>query len=120
MKTGEVEPYYCEGLIHLSGLFESGVLRFDERLHIDMSEARYEAFKAWYLQTYKALLAHYLAKKDAKLFLERFAVKEEGVYLPTSLHVKEFVVYYWALHQAMGREIDESVRREAWVCKPSL
>jgi len=120
MKTGEVEPYYCEGLIHLSGLFESGVLRFDERLHIDMSEARYEAFKAWYLQTYKALLAHYLAKKDAKRFLERFAVKEEGVYLPTSLHVKEFVVYYWALHQAMGREIDESVRREAWVCKPSL
>lgn len=28
MKTGEVEPYYCEGLIHLSGLFESGVLSF--------------------------------------------------------------------------------------------
>lgn len=120
MKTGEVEPYYCEGLIHLSGLFESGVLRFDERLYIDMSEARYEAFKAWYLQTYKALLAHYLAKKDAKLFLERFAKKEEGVYLPTSLHVKQFVSYYWALHQAMGREIDESVRREEWVCKPSL
>lgn len=120
MKTGEVEPYYCEGLIHLSGLFESGVLRFDERLYIDMSQTRYEAFKAWYLQAYKELLAHYLAKKDAKLFLERFAKKEEGVYLSTSLHVKQFVAYYWALHQAMGREIDESVRREEWVCKPSL
>jgi len=120
MKTGEVEPYYCEGLIHLSGLFESGVLRFDERLHIDMSQTRYEVFKAWYLQTYRELLAHYLSKKDAKLFLERFAKKEEGVYLPTSLHVKQFVSYYWALHQAMGREIDESVKREEWACKVSL
>lgn len=120
MKTGEVEPYYCEGLIHLNGLFESGVLRFDERLHIDMSPKRYDAFKAWYLQTYQELLTHYLSKKDAKLFLERFAQKEGGFYAPTSLHVKQFVGYYWALHQAMGREIDESVKREEWVCKPSL
>ena len=115
MKTGEVEPYYCEGLIHLSGLFESGVLRFDTSLHIDTSNKAYEALKAWYIQTYTELGAHYLAKKDAKLFLEKFASKEEGVYMPTSLHVKTFVEYYWALHQSMGREIDESVKRESWM-----
>ena len=115
MKTGEVEPYYCEGLIHLSGLFESGVLRFDDTLHIDMSKERYEAFKAWYLKTYRELLTHYLAKEDAKLFLEHFAIKEGSFYMPTNLHVKRFVEYYWALHQQMGREIDESVKREEWV-----
>lgn len=115
MKTGEVEPYYCEGLIHLTGLFESGVLFFDGNVHIDLSPERYEAFKAWYLKTYRELLAHYLAKEDAKLFLERFAKKEGAFYLPTNLHVKTFVEYYWALHQQMGREIDESVKREDWV-----
>ena len=115
MKTGEVEPYYCEGLIHLSGLFESGVLRFDTTLHIDMSEQAYEALKAWYIEIYHALAMHYLEKRDAKLFLERFAIKEEGVYMPKTLHVKQFVDYYWALHQSIGREVDESVKREAWI-----
>ena len=115
MKTGEVEPYYCEGLIHLSGLFESGVLRFDTTLHIDMSEQAYEVLKAWYIDVYDALAMHYLEKRDAKLFLERFAIKEEGVYMPKTLHVKQFVDYYWALHQSIGREVDESVKREAWI-----
>lgn len=114
MKTGEVEPYYCEGLIHLSGLFESGVLRFDgKKLEIHLEA--YEALKEWYLQTYSALAEHYLSKKDAKLFLERFTCKKEGVYVPNDATVASFVNYYWALHQSMGREIDESVRREDWV-----
>ncbi|NCD12275.1 MAG: CiaB protein [Epsilonproteobacteria bacterium] len=114
MKTGEVEPYYCEGLIHLSGLFESGVLRFDGK-QLDIHLEAYEALKAWYLQTYSALAEHYLSKKDAKLFLERFTCKKEGVYLPNDVTVASFVNYYWALHQRMGREIDESVRREDWL-----
>lgn len=115
MKTGEVEPYYCEGLIHLTGLFESGVLNFKETLHIDLSSEAYEALKAWYLKTYTELLKHYLSKADAKLFLERFASKEEGIYMPNSLHIKNFVKYYWALHQRMGRDIDENVKREDWL-----
>lgn len=115
MKTGEVEPYYCEGLIHLSGLFECGVLRFDEALHIDLGDIAYEKLKAWYLKTYTALLRHYLAKADAKLFLEQYATKSEGIYLPNALHVKAFVAHYWALHQSIGRDIDESVKREDWL-----
>ncbi|MBN1840451.1 MAG: invasion protein CiaB [Campylobacterales bacterium] len=114
MKTGEVEPYYCEGLIHLHGLFQSGVLGFDGKklsIHLDA----YDSLKAWYLQTYSALAEHYLAKKDAKLFLERFTCKKEGVYVPNDARVASFVSYYWALHQSMGREIDESVRREDWL-----
>jgi hypothetical protein len=115
MKTGEVEPYYCEGLIHLTGLFETGVLSFEEKLQIDLSLEKYEALKAWYLKIYTELLKHYLAKGDAKLFLEKFALKEEGIYLPISHNVKAFVDYYWTLHQRMGRDIDESVKREDWL-----
>ncbi|WP_041960344.1 invasion protein CiaB [Sulfurospirillum arsenophilum] len=115
MKTGEVEPYYCEGLIHLTGLFQSGILKFDKTLEIDLSEEAYKTLKAWYLQTYTELLQHYLAKADAKLFLERFVNKEEGQYMPKDQNVKAFVDYYWALHQRMGRDIDESVKREDWL-----
>lgn len=115
MKTGEVEPYYCEGLIHLSGLFQSGVLAFDETLTIDLRVEAYERLKAWYLKTYTELLQHYLAKRDAKLFLERFTCKEGGFYSPNDAVIQKFVDYYWALHQSMGRDIDESVQRGEWL-----
>lgn len=115
MKTGEVEPYYCEGLIHLSGLFESGVLRFDGKLHIDMSKSSYDALRVWYIKTYKALCAHYLAKKDAKEFLEQFADKTGDFYLPKHDTLQKFVSYYWDLHQNMGRDIDESIHRVDWL-----
>ncbi|MDD3342116.1 MAG: invasion protein CiaB [Sulfurospirillaceae bacterium] len=115
MKTGEVEPYYCEGLIHLAGLFDSGVLHFDQKLTITMSHEKYEALKAWYIQTYTKLSKHYLAKKDAKDFLTLFAQKEGDFYQPVSEEIKRFVTYYWELHQSMGRDIDESVKREEWM-----
>ena len=116
MKTGEVEPYYCEGLIHLTGLFHSGVLSFsDQKLQINLSMQAYEMVKEWYLKTYTELLEHYLAKADAKLFLERYASKNEGIYLPLEPSVHAFVDYYWALHQRMGRDIDESVKRSDWL-----
>ncbi len=115
MKTSEVEPYYCEGLMHLAGLFESGVLSFDEKLHIDLSQSAYERVKAWYMAVYKSLAKHYLNKKDAKLFLEQFVTKEEGFYMPKNENIHRFVAYYWALHQDIGREIDESVKREDWI-----
>ena len=115
MKTSEVEPYYCEGLIHLTGLFESKVLRFEQKLIIDMSEHAYEALRAWYMKTYKELSWHYLDKKDAALFLGRFAKKEEGIYMPILPELRAFVAYYWALHQSMGRDIDESVQRKDWL-----
>ena len=115
MKTGEVEPYYCEGLIHLCGLFESGVLHFDTTLTINMSDAKYASLKAWYNQTYKKLANHYLHKQDAKLFLNQFAQKEGDFYQPVNEEIKHFVAYYWDLHQAMGRDIDENVKRKDWV-----
>ncbi len=51
MEVDEVQPYYCEGLIHLNGLFDSKVLDWDEnKLTIDMSEDKIKVLKQWYLQ----------------------------------------------------------------------
>jgi hypothetical protein len=115
MKTDEVQPYYCEGLIHLQGLFETKVLDFDDKLEIDMSDVAYERLKVWYINTYENLASHYLEKKDANEFLSKYALKNSGFYTPIEQKVKNFVEYYWSLHQNMGREIDKSEKREDWL-----
>ncbi len=114
-ETGEVEPYYCEGLIHLHGLFETGVLRFGKKLEIDQSDTAYERIKSWYLETYEALAKHYLEKKDASEFLYQYARKEGKYFMPVDNSVKYFVNYYWNLHQSIGQMIDESESKEAWL-----
>ncbi|WP_458700034.1 invasion protein CiaB [Sulfurospirillum sp. 1307] len=114
MQTGEVEPYYCEGLIHLSGLFETKVLSFDgENLKIKLEN--YDELKNWYIKTYTNLATHYLDKLDANLFLEKYAKKENGVYKPSEEKVRDFVDFYWSLHQSMGRIVDDEVKKEDWL-----
>ena len=115
-ETGEVEPYYCEGLIHLKALFESGVLDFDGELTLLVNDKTYEKLKNWYLQTYEILANHYLEKRDAKEFLEKFAIKEGGYYMPKEEKINSFVKYYWNLHQDIGREVDETEDKKAWLC----
>jgi hypothetical protein len=99
----------------LSGLFSSGVLSFDEELTIDMSDEAYARLKQWYSVTYESLAKHYLDKKDANEFLSQYAIKDSGIYLPVDKKVKSFVDYYWGLHQSMGRDIDEEIKREDWL-----
>jgi hypothetical protein len=113
MQTDEVQPYYCEGLIHLQGLFQSGVLSFEENLKIDLS--RYDALKEWYFDIYEDLAKHYLEKRDAKEFLNRFAQKVDGVYMPVDDKIKAFVRYYWDLHKSIGRDIDEQSSKQEWI-----
>ena len=115
MKTDEVQPYYCEGLIHLQGLFETKVLDFTDKLEIDVSDVAYERLKTWYTKTYEDLASHYLAKKEANEFLSKYAIKQNGTYMPVETKVKVFVDFYWTLHQDMGREIDENEKREDWI-----
>ena len=114
-KTGEVEPYYCEGLIHLKALFDCGVLNFKDKVTINTNPDKYEKLKIWYLETYEKLAAHYLAKKDAGEFLELFTCKEDGDYLPRDEKVKDFVEYYWELHQKIGRDLDDETKKSDWV-----
>ena len=99
----EVLPYYCEGLIHLDILFSTATVRFDEKITIDYD--RYPTMKKEYIEVYEELARHYLNKTDAAEFLERFAVKENGVYLPVREEVRSFVEHYYDRYKEMGQKI---------------
>lgn len=112
----ETRAYYCEGLIHLSLLFESGVLDFDgKNLRIDFSEISYERFKALVLKNYQNLAAYYVKKTNASEFLEIFAEKQNEIYLPKNKKVRDFVKFYYEKYQKFDNEIDESDDRQKWL-----
>ena len=112
METPEVEPYYCEGLIHLKGLFETKVLQFDKKLVID--ESRYDELKSWYKTTYKELAKTYLQKKDAKEFLKNYAKKDGKFYNSIDDEVKYFVNYYWNLYKDIGQVVDDTIDKKVY------
>ena len=101
-EVGEVLPYYCEGLMHLELLFKSGVISYDDRIHIDYG--RYDTMKALYQSSYRDLAIHYLRKEDAGEYLYRFVEKTEGVYLPKDELVREFVEQYYRRYREIGQE----------------
>ena len=112
-ETGEVQPYYCEGLIHLKGLFETKVLEFDKKLTIN--KQNYPALKEWYKKTYKELATHYLLKKDANEFLKRFATKVGNTYDPVDDEVRYFVNFYWKLYKEIGQVVDDTIKKEDYL-----
>ena len=116
MEVDEVQPYYCEGLIHLSGLFDSKVLDFkDEKLIIDLSASKYEDLKKWYVQTYTSLAKHYLDKKDASEFLNIYAVKESKYFMPVNKKINAFVKSYFKRYQEIGQELDNLDKKENYI-----
>ena len=115
MEVDEVQPYYCEGIIHLFGLFSSGVLRFDtgeKKLHITKDTDQLEQLKAWYIETYKSLAKHYLIKQDASLWLYQFMKKDGEYFLPNDENLKSFVLYYFERYKEIGTQIDFSDKKE--------
>ena len=107
MEVDEVQPYYCEGLIHLNALFDSKILDWrEEELIINMSVNKYDELKKWYIENYTALAKHYLDKKDATEFLNQFAVKEDKYFMPTNGKINSFVKYYFTRYQEIGQELD--------------
>eukprot|EP01155_Anaeramoeba_flamelloides_P041591 Anaeramoba_flamelloidesc35181_g1_i1.p1 GENE.c35181_g1_i1~~c35181_g1_i1.p1 ORF type:complete len:355 (+),score=62.51 c35181_g1_i1:97-1161(+) len=116
MEVDEVQPYYCEGLIHLTGLFETKILNFkDEELIIDMSSTKYDKLKQWYIDTYTNLAIHYLDKKDATIFLNNFAEKKDKYFMPTNEKIKSFVKYYFKRYQEIGQELDTVDKKENYL-----
>ncbi|MGA1941178.1 invasion protein CiaB [Arcobacter sp. YIC-310] len=116
MEVDEVQPYYCEGLIHLAGLFDSGILDWDEKnLIVNMSDEKHEALKKWYIQTYTDLAKHYLDKKDATQFLNQYAVKEEKYFMPVNKKINSFVKYYFKRYQEIGQELDTEDKKENYI-----
>jgi hypothetical protein len=101
-EVGEVLPYYCEGLIHLDLLFGSGIITYDGQIKIDYT--KYNAMKEAYVSAYKDLAANYLKKVDASEYLEQYAVKNEGFYLPKNEKIKSFVEAYYARYKEIGQQ----------------
>jgi hypothetical protein len=118
MEVDEVQPYYCEGLIHLNGLFDTAVLAWDEenkKLNIDLSEEKYEALKAWYIENYTALAKHYLDKIDATQFLNRYATKTKKYFMPNNEKINSFVKYYFKRYQEIGQELDTVDKKSNYI-----
>ncbi|OPA81689.1 hypothetical protein BFG04_00680 [Campylobacter pinnipediorum subsp. pinnipediorum] len=115
MEVDEVRAYYCEGLIHLSLLFESGVLSFkDKKLSINFDESSYEKFKEICLNNYKNLVKHYADKKEASEFLNIFCEEHKNTFLPKNNNTKEFVLYFYERYKDIGNDVDESGEWEKW------
>ena len=104
-EVGEVLPYYIEGLIHLTGLFEAEILDFkNNKLIINYNEENYQKIKNWYQNTYIDLAEnYYLPKIDPKGFLNKFVVKEGNIYLPTDNKVRAFTEWYYQLYKEIGQ-----------------
>ncbi|MGM0519331.1 MAG: invasion protein CiaB [Campylobacterota bacterium] len=116
MEVDEVQPYYCEGLIHLNALFECKILHWDKQnLTVDMSDEKYQELKKWYIQTYVNLAKHYLDKKDATEFLNIYAKKEKNGFMPVDENIKSFVKHYYKRYQEIGQELDNEDKKSNYI-----
>lgn len=117
---GEVLPYYCEGLIHLSILFSSGVLKYQNKfsnnkdscaLSIDLKFT--DTLIELYLQVYKDLARIYFDKQDADVFLNQYiAVGDGGYYEPILGEVAEFAYDYYNEYKKIGQVLDNTNAQE--------
>ncbi len=103
MEIDEVLPYYIEGLIHLTGLFENGIISFNAK-SLEYDYSNYEKLKNWYKNTYLDLAKIYEKKQDAKIFLDRFVYKNKH-YFPLNKKADEFVRYYYQKYREIGDKI---------------
>ncbi|MGB5868298.1 MAG: invasion protein CiaB, partial [Arcobacteraceae bacterium] len=118
MEVDEVQPYYCEGMIHLFGLFETQVLSWDienKKLSIDTSNTKIENLKQWYVDTYTKLAIHYLEKKDATLFLQNYAIKKNNKFTSSNETIDNFIQYYFKRYQEIGQELDTTDSKENYL-----
>lgn len=113
--VSEVRAYYCEGLIHLSLLFDANVLVFDgDKLTINFDVEHYFKFKELCLNTYNKLISFYALKKDASLFLRSFVKPYENSFMPINENAFKFASYYYKKYEELANQIDESGEWEKW------
>lgn len=64
MKLEDLQPYYCEALIHLKIFFDSGLIYLDteNKVALDFSPETIKSFTSLYLEEYKKLVDIYLEK----------------------------------------------------------
>jgi len=107
-EVNEVEPYYCEALIHLDILFESWIIfvNSDEKIEFKFNDETYEKLKEVYIRHYKKLINIYINKIDAGEFLKTYTIKEQWYYLPLNSIVRHFVEYYYDTYKDIWNEIE--------------
>ena len=104
-EVGEVLPYYCEGLIHLSILFNSGMINYTDKIEIHYEN--YEEMKATYKEAYKMLAQYYIDQEDASLYLANYTQKKEGVYMPLEESIFAFVEHFYGEYKEIGQKVHE-------------
>jgi len=109
MRYREVEdilPYYCECLIHLHILFESGIVWYEKwKIELYFNDQNLIALREMYIGVYTQEIFTYLNQMDAGNFLFEFVVREDGVFLPKDQQVREFVEEYYKQYKEIGNEV---------------
>ena len=103
-EVGEVLPYYCEGLIHLELLHAAGAVDFDG-VRVAIDAGAYGKVREIYREAYRDLARHYVERKDAAEYLQRYARKEGPHYLPVTEKAREFVEAYYARYREIGQKV---------------
>lgn len=113
-KVNEIEPYYCESLIHLDIMFESWILNInsENKIELNFTDNTYIELKKSYITHYKKLINTYLNKLDALEFLINYTIKKDWSYLPKNDKIRDFVEYYYETYNEIWNEIDYSINSE--------
>lgn len=125
MEETDKNPYYCEGLINLKLLFDSGILSFDGKSVVeDTSFEKIEKLKVLIEDTFKDLAKEYIQMNDAKHFLNKFAEevvldekKKTFAFLPVDPKLREFVLWYYDLFKKYGNVEYEGINKEDYIIK---
>ncbi len=114
-KVNEIEPYYCEALIHLSVLVESEIIEIkDNKIYFNFDEKNYSSVKEKYFFHYKKLIDVYLNKLDAFEFLKDYAINKNGYFMPVEKELYDFVDYYYDLYKKIWNEVDEKTDKNKY------
>lgn len=115
-KVNEVEPYYCEALIHLDILFQTWIINLnsENKIEISFDESIYELLKSNYISHYKKLINVYLEKKDAMVFLSDYTIKDWLHFLPKNENIKNFVNYYYETYEKIWNVVDDKISKDKY------
>lgn len=117
-KVNEIEPYYCEALIHFQILLESKIISIiDNKIKLNFTEESYEILKEIYINHYIDLVWVYLNKVDANEFLKRYTIKDWLYYLPQNEYLRDFVNYFTETYDSIGNEVDNSISKDKYLNK---
>lgn len=117
-KVNEVEPYYCEALIHFQLLLESRIIDIvDNKIVLDFNIDSFSNLKETYINHYVDLINIYLSKTDAMEFLKRYTIKKGLYYLPQNEFLRDFVNYFYETYEKFGNEVDNSISKDRYLIK---